>query len=105
MGAADVGVTISLRGGEQGDHDTDLCTSGGFSALADWVETLDKGKYLALHTFMDKGAYFPSSQLSDQLEFALVDDRPKDRTVYRTANRLGDRLGVGDPKETVSIEY
>lgn len=95
---------IALRGGAQGDHETDLGYGYEVRALITWIESLPQDGYANLKTFTGSGPPAKTSEISEELERALEEHRPTDPVTFRTADRLADLLGVGDPNETVTLE-
>ena len=95
-----MGVNLSLRGGEMGDHDTDLCTIHG--ALL-WVDQFSPPKNSSVVRVVE-GRPIPADRPAlEQLESAIVDNPPEDDDTLAVANLLADRLGVGDPNEEIFI--
>lgn len=101
-----MGVNLRLiRADGATEHETDLCTNGGYSALCGWLEALSEDKYPAAAALARDGTFIGTDTLTVELEQAIAgDDAPVDPDVAHVADRLLDLLGVGRPGETVVIE-
>jgi hypothetical protein len=90
--------------GEDGEHETDLCSNHGYTLLCDWIGTLPAESYPALTALADDGNFEGTDGLAEQMEAALADSPPEDPDVRHTVERLLDLLGDGRPDETATIE-
>jgi hypothetical protein len=84
-------------------YDSEIATTTGLGDLRAWIEGLDANMYPLLAELASEGAAAPIAELGNQLEAALDDSPPDDKTVARTARNLLVRIDAHLKTDEVAV--